>query len=837
VVSQAVSDDALERAGLNLDIEFVKSQVDEVLSDDLYWFPVRHHSPNVALNLLTVLKQRKPKVILIEGPSQATHLIPYLVHAKTKPPVAIYTSFRDDANALEWAGILSPAEDIAPTFPAWYPFLQYSPEFVAMMFAKEQNIPVELIDLPHYARIMKKGARADAPFDDDDDDRDEETEDGDGAGETSRREKTKEYEFGSEHLIIESRFYQQLAKTAGFRTFDEAWDTLFEMRNFDDPEQFRREMGAFCAASRVTTLPLRMIADGTVARERQMTARIKQVLAERQLKPTDAIVICGGFHLFLNREDKESPPPIPQGTIYNTIVPYSFFRVSQLAGYEAGTRAPQFYQRFWDLAMAKRGGDIVAEHVVSVLHEVRKKGNVLSSADAIAVSQHTEMLSRLRGRAMPVLDDIHDALITCCCKGDPAEEGDALFAAMDAAGVGSSIGKVTADLGQLPIVDDFYKQIKNLELDEVLGKEKRLNVQLDKRETMGERRSVFLHRLRFLEVPLCALAEAPSGDIAGGMIFREKWALKWSPGVEAELIELNVFGDSIESAALARLRRHIGEEENNSGQISLLLLRAVDMDLPDLIGSTEAALSQAIDNDTRFVSLSRALTTMLVLERYMVYRNLRQGALDSLIERCFDRACFAILDVVSAPDAEQENMVSGLVALAEVAQRGDKGLDRNLFAQHVRSAASTTQIAFVKGALLGVLSEIRELDPKELSFEISALAKAPVEIMVTAGDFLDGVMAVSRTSIMIGADSLIEAVDELLRAAEWDPFLIMLPKMRGAFERMHAGHRDSLASRLAQVYGLKDGSALTNLRLSQDAAVTVARIDQRVASIMKEWNL
>lgn len=889
VVSQTVSAKHAELLSINLDIEALKARVDEVLSSDLYWFPVRHHSPSVALNLRKVLLKRKPKVIFIEGPSQANELIPFLTEAKTKPPVAIYTSFRDDANLLGWAGIASATEDLPPVFPCWYPMLDYSPEYVAIKVAAEIGAKVLFIDLPHYARIkpMVKpdetqmetpsapsppastvpsppastrpsvpastrpsvpASTPPSPGASPTDSPDASTpveeiepvpsallhDDEEAVEERLRRELAE----GSEHLIVESRFYQKLAKSAGYRTYEEAWDSLFEMRDFDDPEVFRREIASFCAASRATTIPLRMILDSTIDRERHMMRSIRRGLEELNFKESEAMVVCGGFHLFLDQNDKNDPPTPPEGTIYNTIVPYSFYQVSELSGYAAGTRAPQFYQRVWGLSQLNRSSDIVVEHVVSVLNECRKKGNILSSADAIAVAQHTLMLSRLRGRSQPVLDDIHDALVTCCVKGDPAEEGGTLFAAIDAADIGHSIGKVTPNLGQLPVVADFHSSISDLDLGEALGKEKRLTIETDKREPQGERRSVFLHRLKFLEVPFCNLAEAPSGDFSSGKLFREKWHLKWSPAVDSALIELNLFGDSIERAALARLKKLLLEDEHSAGKISHHLLRAVDMDLPDLIRTTEDALSEAIDNDARFVSLVQALSTMFVLEKYLVYRSLRRGMLDDLIIRCYDRACFAILDVVSVPEQQQDEVVAYLVALAEATQQGDKqGLDRNLFAEHVREAADTSPVPFLKGAFLGILSELRELDPRDLAGFVRALAKSPVETMVTAGDFLDGVMAVSRTSIMIGADSLIQAIDELLRAAEWDPFLVMLPRMRAAFERMHESHRDSLASRVSELYGLKESTSLSELRISADAAVTVARIDRQVASIMKEWEL
>jgi hypothetical protein len=146
-------------------------------------------------------------------------------------------------------------------------------------------------------------------------------------------------------------------------------------------------------------------------------------------------------------------------------------------------------------------------------------------------------------------------------------------------------------------------------------------------------------------------------------------------------------------------------------------------------------------------------------------------------------------------------------------------------------------VPFLRGVFLGTLTELRELTPEGLAAELSALARAPADRLVTAGDFLDGVLAVSRTSILLGADALVGAVDELLRAAGWEDFLVMLPRMRAAFERLHERQRDSLAECVAARYGLAGAEAVTELRASVAAAARLAMIDREVARIMQEWDL
>jgi hypothetical protein len=809
-------------AATALDADAIRARTEAVLAEPLYWFPVRHHSPAVARALETAILDRRPEVIFIEGPHEANDLIPHIVDEKTKPPIAIYSSYRDDKNVLGLAGIESPAADIPPRFACWYPMLAYSPEYVALQAASKIEAKAVFMDLPHSALIKPAAPAATAP--------------------TAAKPKDKPaaghtVEVEDERLIIESGFYQQLAKAAGYRSWQEAWDSLFEAREFTGPEELRRELAAFCCAVRATTAPGRVDTDGTRERERFMLRTIRQTLKAEKIKPEKAMVVCGGFHLFLDRDDLHMPPDPPEGTVYMTVVPYSFFRVSELSGYAAGNRAPQYYQLTWDMHREGRPADALVEYIVSVLKQTRREGEPLSSADAIAVSQHALMLGRLRGRPVPILDDIHDALITCCCKGDPADEGVVLRKAMDTVDIGTKIGRVTPALGRLPIVNDFYAQLDDLELGEVLGKEKRLIVDLDKRQEADARRSVLLHRLKFLGVPLGEMTESPSGDYATGLIFREKWALRWSPQTEPSLVEQNLYGDTIEAAALNRLREALARDEAHAGQTCRRLVESLDMDLPNLVRQAEDACSRAIDADDRFVSLCQALTSLTVIDRYAVFRNLRRDVLDDLITRSFNRACFALPGVANVPEDQQKAVVEALLALAEVVLRGDReGLDRHVFSQYVRQAAKVSTVPFLRGIFLGALAELREMTPDDLAAEVSALAKAPVEHMVTAGDFLDGIMAVSRTSILLGADSLIGALDELLRAAEWEPFLVMLPRLRAAFERLHGRQRDSLAERVAARYGLAEAESLTELRTSVGAAARIAKIDKQVAEIMAKWD-
>jgi hypothetical protein len=831
-----------------LDIEAVKARVDQVLAEDLYWFPVRHHSPAAARHLRQAIRERKPKLVMIEGPAHASALIPHIVDAKTKPPIALYSSYRDDDNTLGLAGIASAAADVPPRFAVWYPLLPYSPEYVAMKEATARGADVVFIDLPSHAMIDPAQWHAH----DHDDDHDHDAPPSDDAEAEAEADAVAEADADAvatppeaeppeagaqaswESIVVESTFYQTMARVAGYRSWDEAWDSLFEIgHRHGTYEEFRHELAYFCGAVRATASAERIERDGTLARERHMLRAIRAELARRKLSPKDAMVVCGGFHLFLDREDLEPPPEPPAGTCFATVVPYSYFRVSELTGYGAANRAPKFYQAVWEHLDDKDGEPWIAamiEHVTSVLARGRKDGELLSAADAISVAQHARMLAALRGRPAPILDDIRDALISCCCKGRPEEEGRHLVRAMTTAEVGTAIGRVTPELGRLPIVHDFYAQVDALDLGEVMGREKRLVLTLDLRDELGAKRSAFLHRLAKLEIPLGEQEGGATGD--GTTLFREKWRLAWSPRTETTLIEKNLYGDSIETAAMAQLEEDIAKEQRQAGSTCKRLRESVSMQLPHLMRRLEAAAGAAIDEDRHFNSQCEALVHLLVLDRLAVQRDLGRDAIAALATRSYTRACLAIGDLGAIPVDHQEATIAHLKSLAEAVLGGDLELDRTVFSDNVKAAAVTTTVPFMQGAFAGILAELREIDPQDLAARVAAFATSQPAMMVLAGEFLDGAFAVSKTSMLLGADALVSAIDELLRAAPWEDFTRLLPKVRSAFERLHERQRLAFADRVAARYGIVEVERISELpSTSASGAAYLAR----VAAIMKEW--
>src|ERR1700756_5225071 len=94
-----------------------------LITPEVIYFPIRHHSPACAWHLQHLILERKPRAILVEGPASFTPLIPLILHEKTRAPMAVYCSFVGEEAEDAMPSNLGP-----PRYAAYYPFCDYSPE-------------------------------------------------------------------------------------------------------------------------------------------------------------------------------------------------------------------------------------------------------------------------------------------------------------------------------------------------------------------------------------------------------------------------------------------------------------------------------------------------------------------------------------------------------------------------------------------------------------------------------------------------------------------------------------------------------------------------------------
>ena len=94
-------------------------------------FGIRHHGPGCARSLVRALEELSPDCVLIEGPPEAEAVLAAAIHAEIEPPVALLGHVIDEPRRAVFA-----------------PLASFSPEWQAIRWANEHDVPVEAIDLP-----------------------------------------------------------------------------------------------------------------------------------------------------------------------------------------------------------------------------------------------------------------------------------------------------------------------------------------------------------------------------------------------------------------------------------------------------------------------------------------------------------------------------------------------------------------------------------------------------------------------------------------------------------------------------------------------------------------
>ena len=110
------------------------------MTGQVFLFGIRHHGPGSARRLVQALDDLKPAAVLIEGPSEASELLPMLADPDMATPVALLIYAEDN-----------------PANASFFPFAEYSPEYQAARWAVRHGAALRFIDLPASDRLGEAG--------------------------------------------------------------------------------------------------------------------------------------------------------------------------------------------------------------------------------------------------------------------------------------------------------------------------------------------------------------------------------------------------------------------------------------------------------------------------------------------------------------------------------------------------------------------------------------------------------------------------------------------------------------------------------------------------------
>lgn len=803
-------DDASEI--FNFDI--VRQKTQKILDEPLYWFPIRHHSPFTAYHVEQAIRDRHPEIVFMEAAENTQHMIEYITESTSKPPFAVYANYVDDGNSMGLAGIETPDKTIMPRYSGYYPYLSYSPEYRVLMVCKELGIPVVFVDLSLQATKLDSTLYARS------------------VGSTPTTAATGKKSMSGELLQPDwsshmgmSRLTRSLVRTGNYKNFNEAWDDLFESGRQKSYEAFRYDLAMWCGAVRTTRSRISMLKDNTIARERYMWHSIQSELQARRLSMDQAMMVCGGFHIFLNRNDSSPVIQRPPGTQQVTLVPFQYYNFSEASGYGAANRAPKFYERLFR-HIQESGIDAgydkaLAGHTATVLRKMRERKLPYASTDVGINALYTaSAMLMLRPRNKPTLDILRESLLSGLVKDDlELTKESPILQVMAAAEIGRSEGRVSRNTGQVPLVADFLYQRSAIsdrmkaeleagQLSHPLRVRLRSDLQVGEQVEIflnyveSRRANAFLRRLELLGIHWCKYSRITShSEGTHPNVITWVCAIDSTARLTTIITKKSVLGETVEAAALTLFVNQMAAVGIFADKLARMISRAVDLDFLYYLPQLETRMQHALNTDTNTKSLTVCTTTLLgvvQLARAVAYP---ADTLLDLTRQAYLRACLSLPTAGNCVESEQLAMIDTVGKLLKLGLGDILGVfDLSVCYKYLGVAYRQTSVPFMRGAFAGYMLVHKQAGIEIVLRDVRDYIQSGGSSLRDGGEYIAGVMSTVGDGLQQGLQEVVAAVDDLFQAASDDQFTTLLPRARQGFQRLAAGLKRQVADQVLARY-------------------------------------
>lgn len=710
-------------------------------------FGIRHFSPAGAYFVRQFLDKIKPDLVLIEGPADFDFLIDDIVSKKLVPPFAIMAYTKE-----------------APIDTILYPFAEYSPEYQAILWARENNTECHFFDLESDIILgLEK--------------RDDETKDGEIISETNPK---KSIETDME----------------GF------WERTLEQS--EDMHAYRAGSALFGGSIRKDTNADDKSFIRDTVRESFMKRKIKEYI-EKGFDTEKIVAITGAFHtsaiesLEGAMSDKEYKALVRRESNV-TLMPYSYYRLSKRTGYGAGNAAPAYYELLWQGFL---NGDITyheRKYLSSLAKYMREHGGIVSSAQVIEATRLARELAIIRGGSVPTLEDLKDASITCMGGGSFGEMAMG-FAETD---IGKKIGSVPQDAMQTSIQSDFTSKLKQLKLE----KYKELvatPLQLDLRENLRVKskdsafldlnRSFFLYRLVVLGIDFAKIKRSNQDNAT----WAENWILQWTPEAEIQIVESVLKGDTIADAVAFVLSERLLEATKIS-EIAEVIEDAFNCGLPKIVEGAKRSLDEMTNGAIAMCDIADTVSKLSNMILFGDIRKLDREPLIPIVKRLCIRASLMLVGESACDDIAAASLAEDIQKIHNVFMVQDF-LDESLWFDKLTELSNRDDLnTKISGLATAILLDAGKIDEPTLRKEVSRRLSVGMPAELGANWFAG--LSMRNHYALIGRLTLWESLSEYLDTLDEEEFRRSAVFLRRAFVEYSAKEKDMIAENLGEIWGL-----------------------------------
>ncbi len=773
----------------------------------LFFAPIRHHSPACAWAVRQLVREVKPRQILIEAPVDLQKHIRLLLAKGTNPPVALAVLVDRDKQ---------------PRLAAYYPFCAHSPEYVALVEGHAIKAKLQFIDLPSADKAMLSPPAEDDSIVVDD-----------------------------EEYFDSGDFIAAMCSKTGCRNGFELWDHLFESKlGTPDWKGLLSDVGAYCTALRDSTLESTIEKNGDLVREQHMANAILGALT----KDGPTVVVTGGFHtpalVEAVAKGKKPKKPVSTSESNSYLIRYGFEALDALSGYGAGLPQPGYYDYLWRKAVGSDGAPQWRETALDLLSDfgrkLRDEGHGISVPAQVEALRVADALASMRGRRGAARYDLIDAVRTAFVKGEVGVREvwtERLLEFLR----GDSIGDVPASAGSPPIVEDARARAKSLRIDVSDGSRRRRRLDI-RRKAAHLSASRFFHAMTLVDSRFAERQLGP--DFVNGVqtdrLF-EEWTYAWSPTVEGRLIEIATLGDSVTSACIGFLHRRKSDikaagHSQDIAAMAELFVQGVLAGLDRALIPFLDELATDIQSHGNFSAVANTLRRLHNISNASGPLQISDDlALNEVCEAAYRRLIYLCDDLPKTPQEEIQDRIEALRLMMELLRApGSEELDQTVFHEAVNRVADSNPPPEILGSVLAISLHARLKKPEDVCIALSGSFVGTVDDEKDRIGVLRGLLF-TMPEILWRNEEILKETDRLLCELPEDGFLDLLPHIRLAFTSLNPREADRLAGSLARIHGgqatefMDRHTSLSESDLERGVALERSLKESLSADRLKSW--
>jgi hypothetical protein len=609
-----------------------------------------------------------------------------------------------------------------------------------------------------------------------------------------------------------------LARAAGFDDGERWWEFTFEHRRGADTDVFiaiREAMGALreTPSAPPDAADSRLSAPSLDDEEPLREAWMRRTIRAAQREFECIAIICGAWHVpalseeclkSCKKDDDAKLKSLAKVKTVATWIPWTYDRLAVSSGYGAGVHSPGWYEHLW-----RSETHIVERWMSRVGRLLREEDIDCSSAHIIEAIRLATSLAAIRSRPLADLSDIADACRAVFCFDSDL----ALRLISRKLLIGQRLGEVPEDTPLVPLQQDLQRQQKRLRLKpEAL--EKTLDLDLRNETDLG--RSELLHRLRVLDIDW----GVPQTARAGKGTFHELWQLRWEPTFLVRLIELGVWGNTVESAA-AGYTSHLMESADDLEKLTALLS---DIMLANLPSTVETLLNRILTVAAVAADVAKLMDAFLPLAQVCRYGNVR-GTDPTMVRRAIDgvlpRIVIGLSGAVSSlNDDAARQMLDRIVRVHEAVQLLDSPSETGSYLNCLAKIADQPNThGLLCGRCTRLLFDHGKFSGEDVAMRLSLMLSRGGD-PAQAASWVEGFLSTSGLILLHHSD-LLDLIDGWIGSISTDVFNEQVPLLRRTFstfppaERRHIGERLSACRHQAN----KATIALDQLNLERARSV------------------